>query len=165
MNRRDTLLGLLAFAVAPLTSEAQQPVQKVYRVGVLSFVVTRARITTLIGPALRDLGYEEGQNIEVEFRFANGREDQLLGLATDLVSKKVDLILAIGNPETEAARNATSTIPIVMAYTFAPVETGLIASLARPGGNVTGTTTNANPSIVVQWRLIVVDVTGTRGFR
>jgi putative tryptophan/tyrosine transport system substrate-binding protein len=139
MNRRDTVLALLVLGFLPFPGHAQ-PTQKVYRIGVLSLIVPRARITTLITPALRDLGYEEGRNIEFDFRHAEGRDDQLSGLAADLVAKKVDLILAINNPETEAAKRATSTIPIVMAYTIAPVESGLVASLARPEGNVTGTT-------------------------
>lgn len=139
MNRRTTLAALVLFGVAPLSVPARAT-QKVYRIGVLSLVVSRARITTLLTTHLRDLGYEEGRNIEFDFRHAEGREDKLPSLAAELVARNVDLILAMNNPETEAAKRATSTIPIVMAYTIAPVETGLVASLARPGGNVTGTT-------------------------
>lgn len=139
MNRRETVVALLATGILPFPARAQLT-QKIYRIGVLSLVVSQARIMTLIAPGLRDLGYEEGRNIEFYFRHAEGREDQLSHLAADLVANKVDLILAINNPETEAAKRTTSTVPIVMAWTIAPVETGLVTSLARPAGNVTGTT-------------------------
>jgi len=94
----------------------------------------------VVPAALRELGYEEGRNIEFDYRYAQGKEERLAGLASDLVAAKPDLILALLNPEILAAKRATSTIPIVMAYALTPVESGLIASLARPGGNITGTT-------------------------
>ena len=90
--------------------------------------------------ACASLGYEEGRNLIVDYRFAEGQQDRLPGLAADLVANKVDLIVAVTNPEILAAKRATTTIPIVMMYSSTPVETGLVASLARPGGNVTGTT-------------------------
>ncbi|MBI2750409.1 MAG: ABC transporter substrate-binding protein [Burkholderiales bacterium] len=138
MNRRAALLAVLGLGILPFAAQAQ-PTQKVYRIGVLSLFVPRARFIA-IAAALRELGYEEGRNIEFDYRFAEGRDDRLTGLAADLVANKADLILAYLNPETVAAKRATSTIPIVMAYTIAPVESGLVASLARPEGNVTGTT-------------------------
>jgi putative ABC transport system substrate-binding protein len=138
MNRRDIVLALLALGVVPVPARTQ-PTQKVFRIGVLSLFLTRERFV-VIPATLRELGYEEGRNVEFDYRFAEGREERLLGLATDLVSKKADLIVAMLNSETIAAKRATSTVPIVMAYSIAPVESGLVASLAHPGANVTGTT-------------------------
>jgi len=141
MNRRDTVVALLALAPSPHAVRAQQA-KKVYRIGLLSLALPRESFVAIVS-ALRELGYEEGRNIVFEYRLAEGKEDRLPGLAADLVAKKVDLIVALVNPEILAAKRATSTIPIVMARSMAPVETGLIASLARPGGNVTGTTIQA----------------------
>jgi putative tryptophan/tyrosine transport system substrate-binding protein len=87
---------------------------------------------------LRDHGYVEGQNIAVEYRWAEGRYDRLPALAADLVQRKVAVIVTQGTPAAFAAREATTTIPIVMAVVANPVETGLVSSLARPGGNLTG---------------------------
>jgi len=87
---------------------------------------------------LRALGYLEGRNVVIEARYADGRPDVLVGLAADLVRLKVDVIVAAPTPAVRAARQATSTIPIVMAFSGDPVGDGLVASLARPGGNITG---------------------------
>ena len=89
---------------------------------------------------LRDLGYVEGTNITVEYRWAEGRYERLAGLAAELVRSKVDLIVTHGTPGSLAAKHATTTIPIVMASIGDPVVTGVIASVARPGGNITGQT-------------------------
>ena len=90
---------------------------------------------------LRELGYTENQNVFIEYRFSDDRDDQLPALATELVTSKVDLLVVSGTPAVFAAAQATSTVPIVMVSVAAnPVETGLIQSLARPGGNITGTT-------------------------
>ncbi len=94
----------------------------------------------LILAPLRESGYEEGRNLVVEYRSADGQLGRLPGLAAELVAAKVDLIVAWTNPETLAAMRATATIPIVMVANQVPVESGLIASLVRPGGNITGTT-------------------------
>lgn len=141
MNRRDTLLALLVLGISPFPARAQ-PAQKVYRIGLLSLALPRERFGGIIA-ALRELGYEDGRNAEFVYRLAEGRDDRLPGLAAELVARKVDLIVTILNPETLAAKRATSTIPIVMVIGMAPVETGLVASLARPGGNLTGTTIQA----------------------
>ena len=124
-------------------AEAQQP-KKVPRIGYLSATdpardSTRAEAIRL---ALRELGYIEGQNIAIEYRYAEGKLDRFPELAAELVRLKVDIIVvAGGDPAIRAAKNATKTIPIVMAGGGAdPVEAGLIESLARPGGNVTGIT-------------------------
>ena len=140
MNRRDTLLASLALGVLPGLAGAQ-PVQKVFRIGVLSRGRPREQALYIFS-ALRALGYEEGKNVVFDYRNAEGREDRLAVLAAELVASKVDLIIAPIYEEILAAKRATSTIPIVMLWAAAPVEFGLVASLAHPGGNVTGTTFN-----------------------
>jgi len=124
------VLGLLA---GPLPAEAQQP-GKVYRIGYLSV----SRVHKGFRQRLGELGYVDGKNLTFEYRRAK-RTEQYPDLAAELVRLKVDLILAVGTPATRAAKQATSTIPIVMGNSSAdPVRHGLVASLARPGGNVTG---------------------------
>jgi len=142
------LLGLLAFAVAPLAAEAQQA-GKVYRIGYLS---TPTRESVEHGLAaflrtLRALGWIEGQNLIIEYRWAEGNVERLPALAAELVRGKVDVIVAPAGSAALAAKNATSTIPIVMIFASDPVETGLVASLRRPGGNITGTTFTPGPEI------------------
>ena len=142
------LLGLLAFAVAPLAAEAQQA-GKGYRIGYLS---TPTRESVEHGLAaflrtLRGLGWIEGQNLIIEYRWAEGNVERLPALAAELVRGKVDVIVAPAGSAALAAKNATSTIPIVMIFASDPVETGLVASLRRPGGNITGTTFTPGPEI------------------
>jgi len=132
---------LLALGAAPL-AEAQQ-LDKVHRVGVLSVGIAPPPEEVERSPfitSLRDLGWVRGQNLIFESRYADGDPDRLPGMAADLVRLKVDLIVALSNQETQAAMRATSSIPIVMLFGVAPIEAGLVASLARPGGNITGTT-------------------------
>jgi putative ABC transport system substrate-binding protein len=122
-------------------ADAQQP--KVLRIGYLmpsdaAIDSTRAEAIRL---ALRELGYIEGQNIAIEYRYAKGKRDQHPELVAELVRLKVDIIVTTGVSPTLAAKNATKTIPIVMNLSADPVEAGLVESLARPGGNVTGLTT------------------------
>ncbi len=125
-------LGLLA---GPLLVDAQQA-GKVYRIGYLS---NGPRIHKAFGQGLRELGYVEGQNIVIERRFFKGKFDLLPELAADLVRLKLDCILTVGIAATRAAKQASSTIPIVMGnFSGDPVRDGVIASLARPGGNITG---------------------------
>jgi putative tryptophan/tyrosine transport system substrate-binding protein len=113
---------------------------KAVRIGFLgpnSAASTSSRMESLrVG--LRELGYVEGKNLVIESRWANGNYDRLPDLARDLVGLKVDLILTSGTPGTRAARSATATIPIIMVTSGDPVALGLVASLARPGGNITG---------------------------
>jgi len=122
-------------------AEAQQP-KKVPRIGYLVSVSLSS--TREVGQVeafrqgLRELGYVEGQNIAIEYRYAEGVEERLPNLAADLVQLNVDVIFVTGTTATQAAKRATKTIPIVMASVTDPVGTGLVASLAHPGGNVTG---------------------------
>ena len=144
MKKKITVLTLCAILFALcLPTEAQQP-KKVFRMGVLvlgNSTTEDARIEGIL-QSLRDLGYIKGQNIVIEYRYAEGNRDRLPELATELVRLKVDVILASGGDGvTRAAMNATKTIPIVMVgQGFDPVTAGIIESLARPGGNVTGIT-------------------------
>ncbi len=132
--------GLLAGPLA-VSARAQQP-GKVYRVGILSQVVRpapsdRSSVAMLLATALQQLGYAEGQNLIIEWRFAEGKRDRLPGLARELVQLRMEVIVAISNEPIRAAKDATQTIPIVMLGGNV-VREGFVASLARPGGNITG---------------------------
>jgi len=132
----------LAIFAAPLAAHAQQPA-KVYRIGYLGAGSSSAttHLVQAFQLGLREFGYIEGRNIAVEYRWAEGRNDRLPGLAAELVRLKVNVIV-VGPPAAAlAAKNATKTIPIVFAAGGDPVGSGLVASLARPGGNVTGLAT------------------------
>src|SRR5262244_1967618 len=136
-------LGALLFAFC-VSVEAQQPT-KVPRIGYLdttSPVAASARIG-VFRQALREFGYVEGKNIVVEYRWAEGKIERVPNLAAELVHLKVDVIVTGGPQSTRAAKNATLTIPIVMAFDDDPVGNGFVASLARPGGNITGLSTLA----------------------
>jgi putative ABC transport system substrate-binding protein len=136
IGRRTFLAGTGAVLLAaPFVAEAQQ-VGKLLKLGELHpGSGSEERLA-----ALREVGYVEGQNLVVERRHAEGRLDRLPALATELVGLKPDVILATGEAAIRAARNATKVIPIVMAFAEDPVGKGLVASLARPGGNITGVT-------------------------
>jgi putative tryptophan/tyrosine transport system substrate-binding protein len=130
--------GLLA---APLATRAQQP-GKIPRLGMLSFTAPETeeenRRIEVFKKGLRERGYVQGQNIAIEPRHSAGRDELLPRLAAELVALKVDVILTYGTKATRAAKQATGTIPIVMLTALDPVGAGLVASLARPGGNITG---------------------------
>jgi len=132
------LIGLVVLALgvfaAPLAADAQQA-GKVYRIGALR--EGPDPLSTSFADAMRELGWVEGQNFKIEGRNADSAE-QLPALAAELVRLKVDLILTTGTPATRAAKEASKTIPIVFNIGADPVETGLVASFARPGGNLTG---------------------------
>ena len=129
----------LSLLTAPLAAEAQ-PAGKVYRIGMLetrSTVLNAANIDAF-RQGLLELGYKEGQNLEIMYRSSDGRDERFSSLASELVHLKVDLILTRGTPAALAAKSASQTIPVVMAASGDPVGSGLVASLGRPGGNVTG---------------------------
>jgi putative ABC transport system substrate-binding protein len=143
MQRRQfiTLLGGAAVAW-PLTVRAQQPAAKIFRIGFLGLPTADSlpKRAEAFRAGLRDLGYQEGREFVIEYRWADGNYDRLAALAADLVRLKVDVIITHGTPGVLAAKNATSTIPIVMAVVGDALGSGLVSSLARPGGNVTGLT-------------------------
>lgn len=143
MNRRDAIVALIALGTAAGSGGASSAQQhgKVWRVGFL-VLGTSASLGSENSDAflkgMRELGYVEGKNLVVEWRFANGSFERLAGLAADLVRLKVDVIVAVASAAIGAAQKATTTIPIVMATTGDPVGSGFVKSLARPGGNITG---------------------------
>ena len=140
MRRREFVMGLAGVATSkPLAAMAQQPASHV-----IGFMSSRSLsdLTTVLAAfrkGLSEAGFVEGQNLSVEYRFADGRYDRLPALATDLVGKRVELLVAAGGePSALAAKAATSTIPIVFTTGGDPAKIGLVASLSRPGGNATG---------------------------
>jgi putative ABC transport system substrate-binding protein len=143
MNRRTFLCGLtMGMVTRSFAAEAQQP-QRVYRIGILGNVPLSdpggARLWGVFAEALRDLGYVPGRNIAIENLSSEGQYEKLPALAAELVQHKVDIIVAPAAQNVLAARQASQTIPIVRVSVGDPVGNGLVASLARPGGNVTGT--------------------------
>jgi putative ABC transport system substrate-binding protein len=150
----------LGFLAAPVPAPGQQP-GKVYRIGRLSAGSPEAdpRICPFKGSAfwqawieaLRDRGYVQGRNLVLECRYTEGREERAIPLASELLNLKPDLIVAGGTNQVRAVKQATSTIPIVMHDVIEPVRRGLVASLARPGGNVTGVTDTAGVEIYAKY--------------
>ena len=151
MTTRRAFLSTLAggLLASPRIADAQ-PAGQLHRIGYLvgGSAAANPQFVEAFRQGLRELGWVEGQNIIVEYRFAEGRLDRLPDLAADLVRSKVDIIVAGPSPPAAAAKNATGTIPIVMIAVGSPVEQGLIASLARPGGNVTGVSFSVGLEIV-----------------
>jgi putative tryptophan/tyrosine transport system substrate-binding protein len=141
MRRREFLCLTGAAAAWPLVARAQPSAK--HRIGYLG-LGPKSNLPAAFDAfrdQMRQLGYIEGENLAVEYRWAGDRDDRLAGLANDLVAQKVDVIVVEGHtPAIQAVKDATRTIPIVMAVSGDPVATGLVASLARPGGNVTGLT-------------------------
>jgi len=137
MKRRE-FVGLFSVGMLwPLATRAQRP-ERTWRVGVLMAGSPPNLFVSVLQNSLRDLGYIEGRNISFEIRFAHDRSELATRLAAELVRLEPDVIVTHFTPAAVAAKAATTTIPIVMAPAGAPVETGLVTSLARPGGNVTG---------------------------
>jgi putative ABC transport system substrate-binding protein len=144
MNRRAFIATATAILASPLAAEAQQAA-KVPRIGFLGNS-TAAREANLVGPfreGLRELGYVEGRSILIEYRWAEGKYERFPALIAELIAQKVDVIVAAGTPAALAHKKATTSVPFVMVAVGDPVGTGLVASLARPGGNITGLTSIA----------------------
>ncbi len=138
MKRRELMVlfvGAALFA-APLVGKAQ-PASPANRIGILAQDLQPGLLDNFRA-GLHDLGYDEGKNISIEVRNAAGRNDRLAEFAAELLRLKVDVILAVNTPAAEAAAKATTTVPIIVMRVADPIKSGLIASLARPGGNVTG---------------------------
>ena len=150
MDRRTFVRGAIGSVLAtpPLAAKAQQA-GRVYRIGYLS-APTRESVEQVLDAflrKLRELGWIEGQNLIIEYRWAEGNIERLPTLADELVRSKVDIIVAPAASAALAAKNATSSVPIVMIFPGDPVELGLVTSLRRPGGNITGTTFAPGPEI------------------
>jgi putative ABC transport system substrate-binding protein len=145
MQRREFIVGLGATLGWPLRARAQPG--RFYRVGYLGSGTTNAPLQNSFLQGLRDLGWIEGQNIGIIYRYAEGRYYALPGLADELVRLGVDVIVASPTPAALAAKKATQTIPIIGIGFDNPIENGLVASLARPGGNVTGLSYGVGPEI------------------
>ncbi len=151
MQRRDFMTLLSGAAAAlPLAAHSQQPAGRIYKVGYQS-IASREQTLHFVKAfedGLRSLGYRVGENVIIEYRFADGQLEQLPALAAELVRLGVDIIVATGiNPSAVAAMKATTTIPIIITG-LDPVRAGLVVSLARPGGNVTGLTVDAGGEIL-----------------
>src|SRR5712692_193726 len=149
MDRRGFLRGLVATAAsAPMAAYAKTPA-KARRIGLLMTTtpVAASHIVAAFADGLRELGHIEGKNVVFEYRWAEGRREPFAEMAADLVRQHVDVIVASSQAAALAAKRATTTIPIVMVNATDPVEAGLVASLARPGGNVTGLSQQLTPEI------------------
>jgi putative tryptophan/tyrosine transport system substrate-binding protein len=148
MDRRGFVVGSLALVAAPVAAEGQQTA-KAPRIGWLAAnLAPNPHLTEAFRQGLRDLGYVEGRSVVIEYRDAEGKFERLPALAAELVALKVDVILTGGTPQALAAKQATKTIPIVFTSATDPVTDGLVTTLARPGGNVTGLSTISAPEIV-----------------
>src|SRR5262249_2197497 len=143
MNRKITAFTLCAMFLALCASAAAQQSTKIPRIGFLSAssLSANAARTEAFRQGLSELGYVEGKNIVIDWRSAEGKADRLSALAAEVVRLKVDIIVSASPTATRSANEATVTIPIVMAFDSDPVGLGFVASLARPGGNITGLST------------------------
>src|SRR4029453_9886414 len=149
--RRIGLAVILALGLtlAPLVAEAQQT-EKVRRIGFLSASIPSSQVEDGLRQGLREHGYAEGRNLLIEWRFAEGRNDQLTGFVAEFVRLKVDVVVTLAPEAALAAKNGTAAIPIVFTQVPDPVALGLVSSLARPGGNLSG------------FSILAVDLTGKR---
>jgi putative ABC transport system substrate-binding protein len=150
MNRRNFVLALLAIGIAPSAVRAQDPKQAP-RIGFLSSssAARDKRFLAVFQNRLRELGYTEGKSVFIEQRYADGKFQNLPGFVAELLALKVNILVVAGAPAAYAAKNATSVVPIVMTNAADPVGNGLVASLARPGGNITGLS-DFNASLVTK---------------
>ena len=142
-NRRAFLAGAAVLLSAPLAAQDKKEAVREYVIGVLDTAAEPANLANMeqLRKGLKDLGYAEGKNLRIEYRSAEARIERYPALAAELAKMKVDLIVANGTPATLAAKNVPGMIPVVTATALDPVENGLVASLDRPGGNVTGMAT------------------------
>jgi putative ABC transport system substrate-binding protein len=161
MRRRDFTLALAGAAAWPFGVRAQQA-GKVWRIGVLETIPPELNAANFnaLRNGLRDLGYIEGQNLTFEYRSADGRAERLPQLANELVRARVDVIVTRGTPAVLAAKDATTTIPVVMAASGEPLVSGVITELARPAGNVTGLSAFTNELIPKRIELLSMVVYG-----
>src|SRR5262249_2152862 len=138
MRRREFIAGLGGVAAWPLAAGAQAQKDKVYHIGILSLLKRPSE--QVFRDAMHDLGYIEGRNVFYDVRYAEGNADQLPSLAAQLVRLNVDVMVTAGGPAAEAARQATTNVPIVLWGAGDPIGTGLITNASHPGGNLTGIT-------------------------
>src|SRR5262249_33869380 len=154
LNRRLFLASLSVGALAcPRPGDTQQPA-KVWRVGVLSLGWSANDMQPYISAIedrLRDLGYAPNTNVVMDVRFASGDRERLPELARQLVEAPADMIIAVSNQEIAAGKQVTTTVPIIMVFGVDPVDAGFVASFARPGGNITGTTYEVTADIASKW--------------
>ena len=138
INRRTFIVGAVAVVALPLAAQEKPP--REYHIGVLDPVAEPANAAnmTQLRRGLKDLGYAEGKNLRIAYRSADGRNERYPGLAAELARLKVDLIVANGTPAALAAKNLAGAIPVVTATALDPIDTGLVASLEKPGAKVTG---------------------------
>src|SRR5215470_8066055 len=155
------LLLVISVVVTPFAAEAQQA-GRVYRIGYMSVVSRQSAepLMVIFLRALRDLGWIEGRNLLVEWRWADGKVERLSGFATELAKLNVDLIVAPQSDSALAAKRVTHTIPIVHVVAGDPIADGLVTSLARPGGNVTGLTVTPSPQIAGKRLELLKEATG-----
>src|ERR1700760_3163081 len=138
--RRRQFIGVVAGAMSWAHGASAQQVSGVRRIGVLTPFSPADTLlwNKALLRGLRDIGWVEGKNLTIEYRYADGKKDRLPGLAADLVRQKAEIIITTVTLDTLAAKNATTEIPIIMVAVGDPVATGFVESLARPGGNITG---------------------------
>jgi putative tryptophan/tyrosine transport system substrate-binding protein len=149
VNRRSACLRLVALAMLAVAPTRGQSQVKIYRIGYIQLATPQEQeqLTRAFEAGLRELGYVPGRNVVIEQRLAHGRQDRLPDLAADLVRLKVDVVVTGANPAIAAMQRATTSIPIVMTTSRDPVGSGFVASLSRPGGNITGFSSDPTPEV------------------